>query len=79
MSDVYLNSAILVEKSGCTSCHAIYVRVGGHGYSNAAFYYRRMFEPLKTYGWWNARGPAAQQARIYALLFAHCMHKTGDI
>lgn len=79
-SDVFLNAAKLVDDSPTlTSCMAIYERVGGHGWSNAAFMYRRMFRPDQQHGWWNGRGPEAQRARIYALLLAHAMHLTGDI
>lgn len=79
MSDVFLNSAKLVFSDNMSSCHAIFLRVGGHGFSNAAFVYRRMFTPPKQVGWWNARGAEAQQSRIYALLLAHEMHRTNDI
>lgn len=80
MSDVFLNSAIMVEETGTTSCHAIFTRVGGHGWSNAAFVYRRMFTPPTQVGWWNGpNSPANREARIYALLLAHAMHLTGDI
>ena len=78
-SEIYLNSARMVAETNCASCAAIFHRVGGHGFSNAAYYYRRMFEPPRKVDWWNGIGPDAQEARIYALLLAHNMHLTGDI
>lgn len=79
MSDVFLNSAKLVDETNITSCHAIFKRTGDNGFSNALFMYRRMYTPERQHGWWNGRGPEAQQARVYALLLAHAMHMTGDI
>lgn len=81
MSDVFINSAKMVDEDvQLSSCHAIFIRVGGHGFSNALFFYRRMFTPERQHGWWNGRNTVeTQQARVYALLLAHAMHQTGDL
>ncbi len=82
MSDIFLNSAILVHDTGIPSCLAIMERVG-YNFSTAAFLYRRVFTPTtrpQVQGWWMTKDtPANREARIYALLLAHEMHRSGDL
>jgi len=91
-TELFINAAKLVHDQPVFSCHAIFERVG-HGFSNAAWRYRLMFQhdvntlrewyPPKyepNVLWWN-HTPFDQyrEARIYALLLAHEMNLTGDL
>lgn len=78
-TNLFVNAAELVLETGEYSCQAIFLRVG-HGFSTAAFYYRRTFTPPKVGGWWlGPDTPANREARVYALLLAHQMHLSGDL
>lgn len=92
LNNVFFNSAQLVFRTRCYSCAAIFERMG-HGLSRANERYRLMFTPNEPgyYPpgyvhsacpmWWNdnTHSRATVESRIYALLLAYEINRTGDL